>query len=259
MGMDVYSGTLTRYYAHNWKTVAQQFAEENGFEFRRFDVSDNNVQEDNETLSPEEIQNIVTDWMGQLIAALSNSGCNTAKTWTENNVAPYYTDKPDWDAFGALLLYTAARIYNEELPSTVTKNWDFNNHPLIARFANDNTRKWSLFSDVCYWIPLNDGFIINGTLPTGVQTAIATTCCLKFELDKINEIGWQADENTILSWTSTEGYPADCEVNNGQITSAGIKSNSVYNTESLAKFAYSIFYRALKHSEQENVPIILDF
>ncbi len=93
----------------------------------------------------------------------------------------------------------------------------------------------------------------------GMKTAIATAYGLKLELEKINEIGWQADENTILSWTTTEGYPADCEVSNGQITSAGIRENSVYNTESLAKFAYSILYRALKHSEQENVPILLDF
>ena len=30
MGLDIYAGTLTRYYAHNWKTVVQQWAEENG-------------------------------------------------------------------------------------------------------------------------------------------------------------------------------------------------------------------------------------
>ena len=29
MGLDIYAGTLTRYYSHNWKTVVQQWAEEN--------------------------------------------------------------------------------------------------------------------------------------------------------------------------------------------------------------------------------------
>lgn len=258
MGMDIYAGTLTRYYAHNWKTATQQWAEANGFQFTRFDASGNNGQAEDE-LTPAEIQNIVTDWMGQLITVLSNSGCDTAQAWTENNAAPYYTDKPDWDAFGALLLYTAAKIYGENVPETVTKSWDFGNHPLINRLANDDTRKWSLFSDICYWLPMNDGFIFNYPLPSGVQTTIATTYCLKFELEKINEVGWQADENTILSWTTTEGYPADYEMNNGQMTPVGNNVNSVYNTESLAKFAYSILYRALKHSEQENVPILLDF
>ena len=25
MGLDIYAGTLTRYYSHNWKTVVQQW------------------------------------------------------------------------------------------------------------------------------------------------------------------------------------------------------------------------------------------
>ena len=33
MGLDIYAGTLTRYYSHNWKTVVQQWAEENGYAF----------------------------------------------------------------------------------------------------------------------------------------------------------------------------------------------------------------------------------
>ncbi len=35
MGLDIYAGTLTRYYSHNWKTVVQQWAEENGYSFNR--------------------------------------------------------------------------------------------------------------------------------------------------------------------------------------------------------------------------------
>ena len=33
MGLDIYAGTLTRYYSHNWKTAVQQWAEENGYTF----------------------------------------------------------------------------------------------------------------------------------------------------------------------------------------------------------------------------------
>ena len=35
MGLDIYAGTLTRYYSHNWKTVVQQWAEKNGYTFNR--------------------------------------------------------------------------------------------------------------------------------------------------------------------------------------------------------------------------------
>ena len=35
MGLDLYAGTLTRYYSHNWKTIMQQWAEENGYAFNQ--------------------------------------------------------------------------------------------------------------------------------------------------------------------------------------------------------------------------------
>ena len=35
MGLDIYAGTLTRYYSHNWKTITQQLAEENGWGFQK--------------------------------------------------------------------------------------------------------------------------------------------------------------------------------------------------------------------------------
>ncbi len=35
MGLDIYAGTLTRYYAQNWKSATQQWAEANGYSFSR--------------------------------------------------------------------------------------------------------------------------------------------------------------------------------------------------------------------------------
>ena len=95
MGLDIYAGTLTRYYSHNWKTVVQQWAEENGYTFNR--ITPDGEPADNER--------------------------------------PYYTDKPDWDAFGAMLLVAACHTYEEPVPLTVEKDWDFGEHPLIARLA----------------------------------------------------------------------------------------------------------------------------
>ncbi len=33
MGLDVYTGPLTRYYTGNWKTIVQQYAEANNMQF----------------------------------------------------------------------------------------------------------------------------------------------------------------------------------------------------------------------------------
>ena len=51
MGLDIYAGTLTRYYSHNWKTVVQQWAEENGYSFNRI-TPDGEPADKEEEMSP---------------------------------------------------------------------------------------------------------------------------------------------------------------------------------------------------------------
>lgn len=73
------------------------------------------------------------------------------ETWEESNDKAYYTDKPDWDAFGAMLLVAAAHTYEETIPETLEKGWDFTEHPLIKRLSEDHEHVYSLFRSVMVW------------------------------------------------------------------------------------------------------------
>ena len=70
MGLDIYAGTLTRYYSHNWKTVVQQWAEENGYAFNRI-TPDGEPADNEEELSSAEVQAAVENWRDQILAAIS--------------------------------------------------------------------------------------------------------------------------------------------------------------------------------------------
>ena len=142
MGLDIYAGTLTRYYSHNWKTVVQQWAEENGYAFNRI-TPDGEPADNEEELSAAEVQAAVENWRDQILNAISQPGQPPYAPWPENNESPYYTDKPDWDAFGAMLLAAACHTYEEPVPPTVEKDWNFGEHPLVARLAADQERVWS--------------------------------------------------------------------------------------------------------------------
>ena len=239
MGLDIYAGTLTRYYAHNWKTVVQQWAEKNGYTFNRI-TPDGEPADDGEELSPAEVQAAVENWRDQILTAIAQPGQEPYTPWPEDNERPYYTDKPDWDAFGAMLLVAACHTYDEPVSPTVEKNWDFGEHPLISRLASDEERVWSLFRGATWWLPLSDAFFFQAPLP--------------------NQLAWQADEDTILDWADTEGYPVDGTVgSDGQYSKADIPEHTEYNTESLAKFAFSMFWRAMRFAEEQQVPILLDF
>ena len=80
------------------------------------------------------------------------------------------------------------------------------------------------------------------------------------ELEKLNQLAWQADEDTILGWADTEGYPVDGTVGpDGQYSKADIPEHTPYDTQSLAKFAFSMFWRAMRFAEEQQVPILLDY
>ena len=59
MGLDIYAGTLIRYYARNWKTVSQQFAEANGIDFQTIRPQQNSENE----FSLQEIQELLNGKM----------------------------------------------------------------------------------------------------------------------------------------------------------------------------------------------------
>ncbi len=257
MGLDIYAGTMTRYYAHNWKTAVQRWAEENGYTFQRITPNDGEIPED-EKMSPAEIQAAIESWQQQVLAAIAQPGQKPYTAWTENNEKPYYTDKPDWDAFGAMLLVAACHVYGEPVPDTVEKDWQFLDHPLIDRLSEDTEMAWSLFRGTSCWLPLADSFMFQGPMPTGDQTMIATTAGLRRELERLNQMAWQADEDTVFRWEQTEGYPTDGTVGADGVITMGAEYIQ-YSTQSLAKYAFSLFYQALKFAEENQVPILLDY
>ena len=56
------------------------------------------------------------------------------------------------------------------------------------------------------------------------------------------------------------GYCPGCGGSPGnQACTIARSEHTEYNTESLAKFAFSMFWRAMRFAEEQQVPILLDF
>ena len=253
MGLDIYAGTLTRYYAGNWKNAVQQWAEANGYTFNKITPDGEAILE--EALDPREVEAVIVGWRDWLLEALAPEG-ETYAPWPEDNGSPYYTDKPDWVAYGALLLCIACGIYEEPLPQQVPKDWDFSEHPLIVRAMADEEVKWSLLSGATFWLPITGSFWFQCPDPAGNEQTMATLDGLASELAKINEMLWQAEEAEILSWSETEGYPVEKGPGSDGIS---MTTETEYDAGSLAKFAYSMFYQALQFAQAQKTAIILDY
>ena len=257
MGLDLYAGTLTRYYSRNWKTTVQQWAEENGYAFNR--IGPDGPMEQEQKPDPAEVRSAIESWRDTVIEALKRGGTD-CPSWPESNDAPYYTDKPDWDAWCALLLTAACTVCGEEVPATVEKGWSrgfYDDQADLLRRAGEKAAG-SLFAGAEVWLPFPEAFWFGYQNPVGTQVVISTTGGLKKELERFNSLLWQAPEETILSWTTTEGYPPDGEIGpDGKYVQKEV--HTAYDTVSLAKMAYSILYRAVRFSEENQAAILLDY
>ncbi len=92
MGLDIYVGTLTRYYTHNWKTATQQWTEGNGYGFSRI-TAERDFFKKKKKLSPASIQADMENWRNQILKAITPSEKQEYVPWEENNEAtPYYTN-----------------------------------------------------------------------------------------------------------------------------------------------------------------------
>ena len=89
------------------------------------------------------------------------------------------------------------------------------------------------------------------------ETQNAILGMLKSELEQINALEWRADEETIKRWSYEEGYPTDAYFRQGKVEH--VVKNEKYSTVSLAKFAFSILWQAVRHSEEHGTLIIYDF
>lgn len=251
MGLDIYAGTLTRYYTHNWKTVTQLFAEENGINFEVL-----RSKQEEPGLSSKELNQIVMQWRDAIIRGLN---LDSVPFWNEDfNETPYYTNKPDWDALNALLLYIAAKYINKEVPKTVKKNFDVYNHPIVKEFMDSKEFLLSLFDGNGWWLPINKNIIFNYVLPNHQESPLCTSYLLLEELKYYNMFEWNADKETILSWSRSEGYPVDVTYSKENGCNE-LKVHDIYDTVSLAKFAFSILWQAAEFSIEHGVVIVFDY
>jgi hypothetical protein len=99
VGLDLYVGPLTRYHLGDWLTAVQQIGQDMGI---TVEVDRHRPEPQEPITDPDQVLAVVRQWQSGLGEAL---GCQA--DWPEDTTLPYWTDKPDWDGYGGLLLLAA--------------------------------------------------------------------------------------------------------------------------------------------------------
>ena len=236
MGLDVYVGSLTRYYSGQWETVVQQWGRQEGV---KVDVRRQNDPPDAIT-DPAEVTTLVEAWRKQLAASLPAEHA-VRFDWKEGLDGPYFTDKPAWDCYAALLLWAA---YDEhpDVPRAPVAPDDWSTDPAYARSTAPGfrSRYGQLLYDVEMWLPVPFQFTFKAAGPAGKAMGFGSSHTLLDQLEDLNARTWRADEAAFAQWRkdgADHGAPL----------------------ETSARLALSIFRSLASASVEHRLPMLLDY
>ena len=230
MGLDVYVGSLTRYYAGDWETIIQQAAREQGLEFQviRADEPENAVTD------PEEIQAAVLGWRSALGSAL---GCEL--DWEESQDTPYYTDKPDWEGYGGLQLLAAyAERGKDKQPKTSAAEWHRDKEWRKAN-KQSSPRYRHLYAPEL-WFPTGIAEPVTTTDASGNELTIGSSSTLLSHLRDLNEQTFKGSDEEQESWRR-EGVEPEGEFDDA------------------ARFGLAVFLELAEKSVTDRLPMKLDY
>jgi hypothetical protein len=196
MGLDIYVGSLTRYYARDWETVVQQYGRESGMPV---DVVRPNEPED-AVADPNEIRADVLAWRESLSKGLGGN-LSGPLDWDESPESPYFTDKPAWDCYSSLLLW-AAYSEHPDLVRPVDCIEDWTKDEAYGRSADREfrTRYPALLRNTEIWLPSDFRFTFPAADVSGNTITFGSAVSLRDELIELNARTWRADNSTLAAW-----------------------------------------------------------
>ncbi len=199
MGLDVYVGSLTRYYVGQWETVVQRMGREQGMQVN---VVRPNKPPDDALTDPGEVSEIIVAWMGGLREGLAEHlPAGVVFDWQDDMSSPYFTDKPAWDSYGSLLLWAAYAEHPElTRPVKYCDNWDSDPAYKASTAEGFNSRYGQLLHDVELWLPVDFPFTFKSEDASGNSVGMGSSPQLLAQLERLNQDTWRTDEATLKSW-----------------------------------------------------------
>ena len=193
MGLDIYVGSITRYLCRDWETVIQQYAREAGIELtmvREHDPPD-------AITDPSEVLGHVLSWREGLQQIAREAGV-LELDWDERAEAPYFTDKPTWEAYGDLILWAAHEQIGTRAPTSSVENWEDDSayREALSRLTDYPT----LIHGAEVWLPVEFRATFEAPWVTGHPMVFGSVQQLARVLSLINGRTWSGSEDEMRGW-----------------------------------------------------------
>ncbi len=241
MGLDIYVGSFTRYYAHQWETVIQKAAREQGVPVvtvLRQPESPDAIKD------PAVINTGVLQWRDVMLQGLRATGSHvTELAWDERVETPYFTDKPGWDCFGALLILASHEqavvpIFSSRYPKRLPDNWpkDFRLQGATAAGG-----RYSHLLGCEVWLPVDFPDPFEGPKPNAQASRFGSSIRLQQQLVELNERTYHGSASDLTAWRETVPEPAD------------------RTFDPMAKTGLAITIALVESANKNRLPMVLDY
>lgn len=236
MALDVYVGSLTRYYVGEWENLAERMARERGDQYQvvRFGGSAGAVRD------PERIHPTVTAWRTVLAQSLGDR-ITDPLDWDETPDAPYFTGQPGWDGFGSLVLWAAYAEHPAlRRPERLPEEWD--NDPALLRSNADGFRsRYShLVRNVELWLPNAFEFTFEGADVGGRRVVVGSSTTLRRQLGELNGATWKGAASAVAGWSRKS--PAEGA-----------------SLDQCARYAFAVLSDLVEQAVERRLPMKLDY
>jgi hypothetical protein len=189
MAVDVYVGTLTRFYTHQWENVVQKMAREGGSNYVAITPQ---ALKDNGGSNPNEVELAIQRWQRNVSDALCNAG-GSEIAWPEGMQPPWFSDRIGWEPLFAVRLWAACIELGKAPPKIVPQ--DMASDPVLNQCLADPAKyELTAFVSAQFWLPAEFVFFAKFQSPTGEEVGVASIDALLFALEKINEQSWRTQE-----------------------------------------------------------------
>ena len=236
MALDVYVGSLTRYYAGDWESVADRTARQSG---RRTEPGQPRAagapKKDRERL-----QASVLAWRRTLDGALAPHLAEPL-AWNETSEAPWFTDRPDWHGFGSLVLWAAyAEQPTLRRPAALPKEWDDDAALVRSNAEGFRSRYSHLVRNVELWLPTTLDFTFEAEDVDGRRIIVGSSTTLRRQLGELNAATWKMDDDEMAAL-------------------ARRRSPGRASLEVTARLAMALMSGLVRQAVQHRLPVKLDY
>ncbi|MBI1375626.1 MAG: hypothetical protein GC159_23190 [Phycisphaera sp.] len=230
MALDIYVGGFARYYALEWENVAQKWAKESGTSYRM--IAPGGAPQPADW---DEVADAVAHWRAAINQGLGDN-IDQPIDWDESHDAPYFTDRPGYDGYGALVVWAA----HAERGSTPPDSYDvwYEDEAFIECCEPKEGQKYRAIICGSLWLPGSFEFSFALQDLVGQDVHICSNRSLKQALESLN----------------TNTFDLSAEQRQEALKADFGEEPSL---ETLARFGLALFHDLATQSVTHHLPIIM--